>query len=325
MEENNKKSFREKLLNFKQKAEKNLEQEKIEKQNKIKFHKKISYSITKFSKYPEMAKEGAKIATKYLISLIAFFSIFLSVISSIEMKKSDKDGIEYLNNNLPEFNYSEGVLITETAEKVVLKHDLIKELLKGEVIIDTNVENEDIINQYVDEYDKPQKAVILLKDKLITVNWKTPGEHEEYRYQELLKQYALKTSTTEKTSITKSDVMLYIENNLISFFSYLIRYFISYIIIYFGRFIIYIGEVCLIGYITNKILKMNFKLKEMYSMTIYAFTVPIITYIIYIIVHFFTNFSIPYFVESFMVLAYIFLAIALFKSKHDGVKKEGEN
>lgn len=325
MEENNKKSFREKLLNFKQKAEKNLEQEKIEKQNKIKFYKKIVYSTTKFSKYPEMAKQGAKIATKYLIGLIAFFSIFLSVISSIEMKKSDKDGIEYLNNNLPEFNFSEGVLKTETTKKIVLKHDLIKELINGEVIIDTNVEDEKIILQYIEEFDKPQRAVILLKDKLITVNWKTPGEYEEYRYQELLKQYALKTSTTEKTSITKSDVMLYIENNLISFFSYLIRYFISYIIIYFGRFIIYIGEVCLIGYITNKILKMNFKLKEMYSMTIYAFTVPIITYIIYIIIHFFTNLSIPYFVEAFMVLAYIFLAIALFKSKHNGEKKEGEN
>lgn len=325
MEENNKKSFREKLLNFKQKAENNIEQEKIEKQNKIKFYKKICYSITKFSKYPEMAKEGVKDATKYLVGIIAFFSIFLSIISTVKMKKSDEEGIEYLNKNLPEINYSEGILIAETKEKIVLEHDLVKELVKGIVIIDTNIDDEEIINKYIDDIGIQKRAVILLKDKLITVNWKKLGEHQEYNYQELLKTYSEKTSIGEVKKITKNDVMYYVENNLISIIGYFIRYFISYVIIYFGDLMIDIGVVCVIGYITNKIIKLGFKIKEIYSMTVYSYTLPIIIYILYTIIHSFTNFNIPYFIECFMMLAYIFLTIALFKSKHNGEKKEGEN
>lgn len=325
MEENNKKSFREKLLGFKQKAENDLEQERIEKQNKIKFHKKVWFSITKLSKYQEMAEEGFKTATKYLVGIIAFFSIFLSLISSYEMNKNTKDGIEYIKENLPEITYSEGILKSDATEKVTLKHSLVKEITNGILIIDTNVESEEVINQYIDEIGKAQKAVILLKNKVITVNWGSSEKTQEYNYQDLLKQYALQTKTEEMTKVTKYDIVNYIENKTFSFTNYIIQYFVSYVIIYFGNFIIYIGVVCLIAYLTNKILKLGFKLKEMYSMTVYAFTLPIISYMVYTITFYFTQFMIPYFLELFMMVAYIYLVIVLLKIKHSGEIKEGEN
>ena len=326
MEENNKKSFREKLLGFKQKAENNLEQERIEKQNKIKFHKKVWFSITKLSKYQEMAEEGFKTATKYLVGIIAFFSIFLSLISSYEIDKKTKDGIAYIKENLPELTYSEGILKSDTTEKVTLKHMLVKEFAKGIVIIDTNVEDEEVVKQYIDEMGKAQRAVILLKNKLITVNWSNVGETQEYNYQELLASYAKKTSTQELTEVSKNDIVNYIQNNAYSFTNYIIQYFVSYVIIYFGNFIIYIGVVCLIAYLTNKILKLGFKLKEMYSMTVYSFTLPIISYMIYTITFYFTQFMIPYFLEFFMMVAYIYLIIVLLKIKHRReVLEKGEN
>ena len=315
MEENNKKSFREKLLNFKQKTENNLEQEKIEKQNKIKFHKKVWYSIAKLNQYQEMIKEGAKTATKYLIGIIAIFSIFLSIISSYEMDNNTKEGIAYIKENLPEITYSEGTLNSDATEKVTLEHKLIKEIAKGIVIIDTNVENEETINQYIEDIGIAQRAVILLKNKLITVNWSNVGETQEYNYQELLANYATQTSTEERTEVSKDDVINYVQNNTFSFTNYLIQYFVSYVIIYFGNFIIYIGVVCLIAYLTNKILKLSFKLKEIYSMTVYAFTLPIIIYMVYTISYYFVQIIIPYFSEFFMILAYIYLIIVLLKIK----------
>lgn len=325
MEENNKKSFKERILNLKEKAENNLKQEDEKKKNKIKFYKKFWFSTTKFDKYSEMAKEGAKSANKYLMIIVAIFAIMLSVLSAYEIDKQSKEGIEYIKKNLPEFTYKEGNIISENTQKIVLENRLIKEITGGELIIDTNTEDEEIINEYIKEVEDENKAVILLKNKVITVNW---GENktQEYSYQELLKQYAERNGAMQEiTELSKEDIVSFVQTNTYSFAYYMAQYFITYFIIYFITFIIYVIILWIVGYLTSKILKLKIKIFEVYSLTIYSFTLPIILYIVYNFLYYFTNFKIPYFLEAYILIAYIYLLTALLNIRKNKQEQEGEN
>jgi len=92
-----------------------------EKVVKIGFFKKVWYSITKFEQYPTMAMEGLKRAIKYLVMLTAIVTIFITLGSLIQMKMMVEDLAEYVQNNIPEFSYTNGNLAMEIDETMIIE------------------------------------------------------------------------------------------------------------------------------------------------------------------------------------------------------------
>ena len=66
----------------------------------INFFRKIWYSISEFEQYPEMAAEGFGRAIKYLITLTAIVSIFLMIVSILQVKTLIRDIAQYINENI---------------------------------------------------------------------------------------------------------------------------------------------------------------------------------------------------------------------------------
>ena len=166
--------------------EENLkEKEQAQEQSKNKnengkkgFFKKIWYSIDKIEKYPELSAEGFKSAIKYLailIVILAFASAGSTVYrTSLNIKKIAK----YIDEKIPEITYSDSTLKVNSEEIIIDENESF-----GKIIIDTNTDDEQQINQYVNDVSNEENAVIVLKNKLMLKEVGT-GKTTDYNYKE---------------------------------------------------------------------------------------------------------------------------------------------
>ena len=99
-------------------------QETQQNENKINyqkgFFKKIWYSITKIEKYPEMAVEGVGRAISYMIKLVAILALVLCAWMTYKTYDVVNTGIDYLDNEFPNFTYKEGSLQVESTEHPII-------------------------------------------------------------------------------------------------------------------------------------------------------------------------------------------------------------
>ena len=93
-----------------------------QKTNKISLLKKIWYSVTKFDKYPDMAVEGVKAAIKYLVILTAIVTVFSVINSMIEIGKMVENVATYIEENIPEFSYSDGNITMDIQEPIIISN-----------------------------------------------------------------------------------------------------------------------------------------------------------------------------------------------------------
>lgn len=107
---------------------------KIEESTKKGFFKKVFYSITKIEKYPEMAVEGVPKALIYISKLVAIIAIILCIWTMFQANNLLHEGIDYINNNFPDFSYKDGILVVDSKEPIIIEEQDSK---IGKVIIDT--------------------------------------------------------------------------------------------------------------------------------------------------------------------------------------------
>lgn len=113
------------------------------KNTKLGFFRKLQYSTTKISKYPEMLKEGVFSAIKYYTIVILIFAVIYSIPVAISLTSIYKEGYTYMENTLPDVEFSENIL--EAGEDVIyLSHDIVSIYLGGSVIVDTSAIEENL-------------------------------------------------------------------------------------------------------------------------------------------------------------------------------------
>ena len=174
-----------------------INEEKI-KTKKMKFFKRLWYSISKIEKYPDMAAEGFKRALGYLVKIVMLLTLVISAGMIYQTNTLVQKGINYLNNEFPEFTYKDGML--SVASETELKINQEKFPI-GEVIVDTNTEDEQKVNQYINEVTENGEGVVLLKDKLIIKNSSVVGTIN-YSYKDTFEQMGI-------TEFNKQDVIDY--------------------------------------------------------------------------------------------------------------------
>ena len=85
---------------------------------KIPFWKKIWYSITKIEKYPEMSAQGFGKAVGYLALIVAILTVVICIGVVYQLNSELKRGIDYLQNDFPDFSYSNGELKVDSKDKI---------------------------------------------------------------------------------------------------------------------------------------------------------------------------------------------------------------
>ena len=225
------------------------------------------------------------------------------------------DGINYLQNEFPDFTYQDEKLDVNTEQKMVISGE---NSYVGKTIIDTKTDDEVLINQYINDISKEGSGMIILKDKVILKNGTMAGT-VNYSYQEILGQMKI-------TEFTKQSVIDYAKspkiNNL--YISIFITIFIYSFIMYLLTTLSNAVFLSVFGYLTTWVAKIKMRFVAIFNMAIYSLTLSIILNMIYLAVNIFINFNMQYFQVMYVAVAAIYLVAAIFLLKADFVKKQME-
>ncbi len=290
---------------------------KEEKEEKLKtgFFQKVWNSITKIEKYPDMAAEGLGRAFTYICKVVAILAIVLCLGMMYQMHQILQEGITYLQNEFPEFSYKEGTLQVDTEKRFTISED---DSYVGRVIVDTKVEAEETINQYMNEVNQAGSGMIVLKDKVILKNGAVAGTIN-YRYNELLGQMNIHEFNKQAVidyAHSSQVITLYVSVFLTIFIYSFIMYLITTLsnVVFLSAF----------GYLTTWVARIKMRFLAVFNMSVYALTLSIFLNMIYIAVNIFIDFKMEYFQVMYVAVAAIYLVAAIFLLKTEFVKKQIE-
>lgn len=288
---------------------------KAEKQSKIGFFKKVWYSITKIEKYPDMAAQGVGSAISYLAKVIIILAIVLCMGILYQAHQIIQEGVNYLQNEFPEFSYSDGKLDIKSEDIITISEE---DSFVGKAIIDTKTDEEKEINKYINEITEAGNGIIILKDKVVLKNQSIAGTIN-YDYNEMFKQMGI-------TNFTKQDVINYAHSSQIVnlYISIFLTILIYSFIMYFLTTISNIVFLSIFGYLTTWIAKIRMRYVAVFNMSVYAFTLSIILNMIYVAINIFVEYKMEYFQVMYVAVAAIYLVAAIFILKADFIKKQAE-
>ena len=291
-----------------------INEEKIQ-TKKMKFFKRLWYSISKIEKYPDMAAEGFKRALGYLVKIVMLLTLVISAGMIYQTNTLVQKGINYLNNEFPEFTYKDGML--SVASETELKINQEKFPI-GEVIVDTNTDDEQKVNQYINEVTENGEGVVVLKDKIIVKNSSVVGTIN-YSYKDTFEQMGI-------TEFNKQDVIDYTNGSgMIKLYASLfLTIFVYSFIMYFLTTISNVVLLSIFGFITTLIAKIRMRYVAIFNMSVYAITLSVILNMLYIGVNIFIPFSMEYFQVMYVAVAAIYLVAAILILKSDFIKKQAE-
>ncbi len=290
-----------------------MEEEK--KKTKNGFFQKVWNSIMKLEKYPDLAAEGLGKAFSYLCKIVAIFAIILCLGMLYQSHQIMQEGIHYLQNEFPDFSYKEGTLDVFAEKRLTIAEE---DSYVGRTIIDTKVEDEQTINQYISELNKAGGGMIVLKNKVILKNGAVAGTIS-YNYNEFLDKMGI-------TEFTKQNVIDYANSpQVISLYiSIFITIFIYSFIMYLLTTLSNVVFLSIFGYLATWIARIKMRFLPVFNMAIYAFTLSIILNMLYVGVNIFIDFKMEYFQVMYVSVAAIYLVAAIFLLKTEFMKQQIE-
>lgn len=268
----------------------------------MKFLQKVRYSIININKYEEMQKEGIKKALKYFSTLVAMLAIIIAIIVTIKLNSTHSKGIKSLEENIKDIKLSNYELTTE--ESVILDNQEVKDLFSGIfIIIDTEVTTEDVEQKYSSYIESDNQGIILLKNEIYTIN--LDGiENQTYKYNEILTKYV-----EEGKEYNKQDLIDYLNSTPI--FYYTLEYFIAYFAYFYIILVFAIILFGIIFFITNKIMKLKYRLKEIISLIIYSTTVSMILLAIAFTISLIAELNIKYLDIISFIPTYVYMILIM--------------
>lgn len=277
------------------------------------FFKKVWYSINKIEKYSELSAEGFGRAIKYLVTLVIILALVSSAATVYRTSLEVKNIAQYINENVPELTYSNELLTVDSEIPIIGENESF-----GKVIVDTNTESEETINQYINEVQDNESAIIILKDKLILKETGIQGT-VNYNYNELFGEMGI-------TEFNKQNLVEYLSGTSMMslYLNLLLVLFIYAFTIYLINTLFYVIVISIFGNLTTIILKLKIRFVAVFNMAIYAITLPTLLDMLYVGINAFFNYTINYFEVMYMLVASIYMIASIFILKSEFNKKQGE-
>ena len=279
---------------------------------KINFFKKLWYSIARPSKYEKLRNLGIGKAIQYFFSLISILAIVLAIIAAFLQIKVVNNAIAYLDEKIPEFTFKENKLTLENADATILDDEKIISYLGNKIVINSLIKKEDAINQYKDLATENNKVLIFLNEEYVLISNKYNPESENNegienkKYSEVSSKFITDTSY----EYSKKDLIEYLKER--TTYTY---YIAQFFVIYFGfttfRYFIYIVLIAASLWLVTKLSKSKWTLGEAIMNTIYASTLSMVVYVLYLIISYFTGLIIPIvdIISIFFIFTYLYLLV----------------
>lgn len=321
MEENNKKEeIKEKVENENnsennQKPNNQDENNQTEKVKKQGFFKKVWYSITKIERYPEMAAQGLGKAFSYICKVVAILAIIICFGSMYQAYQILQEGVAYLQNEFPEFSYSEGILSVDSEDPITISAE---DSYVGETIIDTKTEDQQTINQYISEIEQSGDGIVVLNNRVIVKTSSISGTIS-YEYDQMLNQVGI-------TEFNKQDLINYISSS--QMYNFYISIFLTIFVYSFAMYLLTTLSnavfLAVFGYLVTWIAKIRMRFVAVFNMAVYSLTLSTILNMMYIAINIFVPFTMEYFQVMYVTVAAIYLIAAIFLLKSEYIKRQAE-
>lgn len=291
------------------------EVKKTIKEEPVGFFKKLWYSIVKIEKYPNMAAQGLGKAISYMAKIVAILAVVLCLGMVYQANGMVKEGIEYLQNEFPEFSYKDGILNVESEERIVISEE---DSVTGRTIIDTKTEDEQVINGYINEVTEAGDGVIVLKDRVIVKSSAVAGTIS-YDYKQTFEPMGL-------TEFNKENVIEYASGSQIAslYVSIFLTIFVYAFLMYFLTTLSNAIILSLFGYITTLLARIKMRFVAIFNMSAYALTLSTILNMIYIGINIFVPFNMEYFQVMYIAVAAIYIVAAILILKTEFIKQQFE-
>ena len=284
-------------------------------EKEVSFFKKLIMSIKDFEKYPELASKSWAKVLPYLAKLLAIFVIVASFASVYNLSKQVQGGLEYVKNELPDFAFSNNVLVMQQEETIAYEN---KDKLLDIIIIDTKEVNDESLSLYKEKLQKASNGVVLLKDKALVKTGVTNGI-VEYTYSSISETYQI-------NEFNKQQVLEYFSGSslVLIYISIFIMMLIYMFVLYFMSIWLDIILLGALGFFTALILRLHLRFSAMCKIAIHSLTLPILLNAVVILIETFTNFKVEYFQIMYIGIAYIYIITAILMIKSDVIKNQKE-
>lgn len=262
------------------------------------FFTRVKKSIFKFEEYEKFIEEPKKRAFIYFFKLMTIFSVFITIALAYTVNINiNKLQIE-LESKIPSFKIQEGILdIEETDTFEYYFEDYGIYLLMDE--------NLDIYTG-----DSKENCIIMLKDNMVI---KVNGYTKNVGYKDIQN---LSNQTVIGFFETKEWKTLFLNICLIM----LLLNFVVYSLI----ILLDVITLSILGLIINTLIKTTFKYKDLVKISIYAMTLPILLYLVYITANTLFGTTIKLFQLAYSAISYIYLITVMLMLKADIIKNMQE-
>lgn len=288
----------------------------MNKEKELSFFKKMIISIKNFEKYPELAGEKWSIVIAYLVKLLILFTIVASFCSVYKIKNNIGQTISYIETDLPDFTFQNNTLKMDTNSPIILEND---DEIFNLIIIDTNEQLEENINNYKQRISNTQNGIIILNDKIIIKTTATQNTLVEYSYSTITEDYQIQ-------SFNKQDLLnFFAGTNLIMI--YIGFFIITFIYMIMAYFISVWGDILLLaifGYIAALCMRLRIKFSVMCKIAVHGLTLPILLNAVVTLIYTFTGFELTYFQVMYVGIACIYIITAILMIKSDVIKNQQE-
>lgn len=276
------------------------------------FFKKVWYSIFKIEKYGEMAAEGVPRAIFYTIKLALVIALITALGSLYQANQLVNKGKDFLETQVGEFTYKEGMLNVEKEEPIIAPSSQF-----GQIIINTKTETEEEMEQIVNSI-QTSKGIVLLKDRVVAKGI-SQKNFVTYKYADLL-------NGTGIQEINKQDVInLFNGDNLGKIYLAIVVALTLYMLLNYTLQILWYNVVLsMFGFVVTFFSKIKMRYAALFNMSCYAFTLSILLQGIYVLVNIFWSFEIRYFQVMYVTVAAIYLIAAIFLIKTEFLKQKIE-
>ncbi|MFD1739436.1 DUF1189 domain-containing protein [Bacillus salitolerans] len=253
----------------------------MEQKTKISFFKKLGYSTTKPSLLPTMAREGAGRAILYLLLLSLTLGLISGVFQSVRASLDFNRFLQDVSDDLPHFVLENGELEIEGDEPLIFEEDPNSVF----IIDDTGTYTRDNVNDLLSDYGT---VTLLTKYEFISAK---PFETREFRFSDL----------GDALYLNKQMVLDFLP--VLSFLPILLG--IGVVFWFFIRKLIMGLIYALVGLIVSAIFKKGYSFGTMYSMGLYAITLPTIIDILLMMI----GINLTWFVYLAIVVVYFVFAM----------------
>lgn len=276
---------------------------------KINFFSRVRLAVTKIEDYSIFINEKMSVGLKYFLLIIFIFSIILTSIETIDFSQKMTHAFEYIKNEMPDFSYLNGNL--EFHENINAYDSKFNFIFISDTTKEGSNEN---INELSSKID--YQGLILFKDKAIVINGRNRMILD---YLQLQESYGI-TELNKQIIIDKIDSIGIAGITVMYFAIILLGLFIFESISLFMDCLV----LSIFAYCTVKITKTDLNYKQVFNISIYSLTLPIILYMIYSIANFAFDFYTPYFKTIYLLIAYVYAVAVIFIIKSNLMKQKVE-